>query len=162
MITAITSGGSHERAVQFYFHSDPFATAQWTSRLDHGRERSSVTATQACLELGGDQGGDGQALAQGRQKHRWWTGLALACGGVWDVLQEFRITKMFAADERRHAAIPKTVAMIRFWAMISPLLVLRSCPLRIMCITSKPLRVLQAVRKEPNPKQYLARLLTNR
>jgi hypothetical protein len=27
---------------------------------------------------------------------------------------------------------------------------------------SKPLRVLQAVRKEPNPKQYLARLLTNR
>src|ERR671915_465134 len=81
------------------------------------------------------------------------------CG---DVLQEFRITKMFAADERRHAAIPKTVAMIRFWAMISPLLVPRSCPLRIMCITSKPLGVLQAVRKEPNPKQYLARLLTNR
>jgi hypothetical protein len=36
-----------------------------------------------------------------------------------DVLQEFWITKMFAADERRHAAIPKTVAMIRFWAMIS-------------------------------------------
>jgi hypothetical protein len=80
----------------------------------------------------------------------------------WDVLQEFRITKIFAADERRHAAIPKTVAMIRFWAMISPLLVPRSCPLRIMCITSKPLRALQAVRKEPNPKQYLARLLTNR
>ena len=79
-----------------------------------------------------------------------------------DVLQEFRITKMFAADGHRHAAIPKTVAMIRFWAMISPLLVPRSCPLRIMCITSKPLRVLQAVRKEPNPKQYLARLLTNR
>src|SRR5919109_4705995 len=79
-----------------------------------------------------------------------------------DVLQEFRITKTFAADGRRHAAIPKTVAMIRFWAMISPLLVPRSCPLRIMCITSKPLRALQAVRKEPNPKQYLARLLTNR
>jgi hypothetical protein len=79
-----------------------------------------------------------------------------------DVLQEFRITKMFAADGRRHAAIPKTVAMIRFWAMISPLLVPRSCPLRIMCITSKPLRVLQAVRKEPNPKQYLASRLTNR
>ena len=79
-----------------------------------------------------------------------------------DVLQEFWITKMFAADERRHAAIPKTVAMIRFWAMISPLLMPWSCPLRIMCITSKPLRVLQAVRKEPNPKQYLARLLTNR
>src|ERR687891_2432449 len=78
-----------------------------------------------------------------------------------DVLQKFRITKMFAADERRHAAIPKTVAMIIFWAMISPLLVPRSCPLRIMCITSKPLRVLQAVRKEPNLKQYLARLLTD-
>jgi hypothetical protein len=53
-----------------------------------------------------------------------------------DVLQEFWITKMFAADERRHAAIPKTVAMIRFWAMISPLLMPWSCPLRIMCITS--------------------------
>jgi uncharacterized protein YjbI with pentapeptide repeats len=26
---------------------------------------------------------------------------------------------MFAADKRRHTAIPKTVAMIRFWAMIS-------------------------------------------
>jgi hypothetical protein len=39
--------------------------------------------------------------------------------GSRDVLQEFRITKMFADDERRHAAIPKTVAMIRFWAMIS-------------------------------------------
>src|SRR5919204_1779157 len=76
--------------------------------------------------------------------------------------QEFWITKMFAADEHRHAAIPKTVATIRFWAMISPLLMPWSCPLRIMCITSKLLRVLQAVRKEPNPKQYLARLLTNR
>jgi hypothetical protein len=29
-------------------------------------------------------------------------------------------------------------------------------------VAHKPLRVLQAVRKEPNPKQYLARLLTNR
>jgi hypothetical protein len=43
-----------------------------------------------------------------------------------DVLQEFRITKMFAADGHRHAVIPKTVAMIRFWATISPLLVPRS------------------------------------
>ena len=83
--------------------------------------------------------------------------------GVWlDVLQGFRITKIFAADKRRHAVIPKTVAMIKFWAMISPLLMPWSCPLRIRCITSKPLRVLQAVRNEPNPKQYLACLLTNR
>src|SRR5918999_1494951 len=81
MITTITSGGHYERAVQFYFCSGSFATARWTRRLDPGRERSSVTATQACLELGGDPGGDGQALAQDGQKRRWWTRLALA-GGI--------------------------------------------------------------------------------
>src|SRR5918999_1240698 len=82
MITTITSGGHYERAVQFYFCSGSFATARWTRRLDPGRERSSVTATQACLELGGDPGGDGQALAQDGQKRRWWTRLALAGGLV--------------------------------------------------------------------------------
>jgi hypothetical protein len=99
MIIAITSGGPHERAAQFYFYSDPFATAQWTSRLDHGRERSSVTATQACLELGGDQGGDDQTVAQGGQKHRWWTWLALACGGVCALVGlDERQDARFAAD----------------------------------------------------------------
>jgi hypothetical protein len=99
MITTLTCGGHYERAVQFYFCSGSFATARWIRRLDQGRDRSSVTATQACLELGGDQGGDGQTVAQGGQKRRWWTRLAWACGLVCALvgLDECQAAR-FAAD----------------------------------------------------------------
>src|SRR5438046_1276951 len=72
----------HERAGKYYPGSNESIKGRRAISDNKSIAGSSITATQESLTFGRDKGNNGQTMASGRKKRRWWARTSMECGFI--------------------------------------------------------------------------------